>query len=364
MILYSIAKNGNIKTWESWVQAINDNEAIIFIQTSSKLGGKLTLRKEIIKTGKNLGKKNETSVYEQACLEVLSKYKKKQDQGYTHIIPTTKGINNLNFPQPMLAISFEKIKNIKFPIAAQPKLDGHRAIVTKCNGKIIFYSRLGKIINSLKHLENEIEPHINEGEFFDGELYSDEVAFEKLTSLIKKNQNESVRIKYHIYDTVLNIPFSERCQLIFDRFKNLQYINTVETVILSSEKDIDVYFNKCISSGLEGIMLRVHNSIYEAGFRSKNLIKLKPSIDDEFEIINIIEGVDRRVNNGPTLKVPILKCKTKEGKEFEVTAPGNMYEKDAIWHNKENYINKLVTVKYSRLTSEDKPFHPVAIRIR
>jgi len=388
--LYAPTKTGNIKVWRCEVLAGNDpdvgNPATLVITTKTKLDGKEVRREEEITQGKNLGKSNETTPYEQAVSEAGSRYRTKLDKGYKTEIPadTTKAnCNALGFPQPMLAKPIDKVKKIEFPAYFQPKLDGHRAIVTKKDNQMIMYSRQGKLITTMGHILNFLKDRIEEGQFLDGELYLHGEVLQNIGSYIKKLQPGSSKIRYWVYDIILDVPFVERLKILRKIFTSSSWsplgktpqtfegvqplevspasllwtgrVYRLETAMKESEF--------AISQGFEGGILRTPDKGYQAGFRSSHLLKIKVFDDSEYEIVDVSEGKDRIVND-VCLKVAVFTCETKNGLTFEVTAFGDMYEKDKIWHNREDYIGKIVTVKHSGYTKTGIPWHPVALRLR
>lgn len=84
--LYKRAKSGAIQQWTVSVQTEEDQEdtlvAVYVVKEQGQVGGKLQTYKEEIKQGKNLGKANETTPYEQAVLEANSDWRRKLDEGY------------------------------------------------------------------------------------------------------------------------------------------------------------------------------------------------------------------------------------------------------------------------------------------
>ena len=107
-------------------------------------GGKKVECNQIISIGKNIGKKNETSHYEQAILDAQSKWNKKRDLGYRN-----KNIKESEIIYPMLANDFHKHKSkMVFPCYAQPKLDGYRMIYNSSNKSC--NSRQGKDFEIIK----------------------------------------------------------------------------------------------------------------------------------------------------------------------------------------------------------------------
>lgn len=367
--LYAPTKTGNIKTWSAHVISCDSSPmATIEIVTQTKLGGKEVVRQDVIIEGKNLGKSNETTPYEQAVSEAESRYRKKIDQGYNVEIPkdTSKANSNaLGLPKPMLAHPIEKVKKIEFPAFWQAKLDGHRAIVTRHNGTLVMYSRQGKPITTMDHVLSYLEDKVEEGIYLDGELYVHGEILQNIGSLIKKKQEGSERVEYHVYDIMLDIPYVTRVKRILDLELNegVGPVVVVPTNHVTSMEQAQQLTEFAIEDGYEGGILRTPDEGYLAGFRSRQLLKIKKFDDSEHTIIDVVEGKDRLVNN-TALKVAVFICETPDGQRFECTAFGDQHEKDRIYHERADYIGKQLTVKHSGYTKDKKPWHPVALRLR
>jgi DNA ligase-1 len=112
-----------------------------------------------------------------------------------------------------------------------------------------------------------------------------------------------------------------------------------------------------VDQGYEGIIIR-RNAEYEY-FRSKNLLKLKHWIDEEFEIIDVLEGIGNR--SGMMGK---LVLKMKNGETFEANAKGTYAYYKELLINKKDYIGKMATLKYQNLTPAGKPRFGTIIAIR
>jgi DNA ligase-1 len=267
----------------------------------------------------------------------------------------------------MLAMPIENIgvKNIIWPAWVQTKFNGHRAIVTRHNGSLIMYSRRGKKIETMSHILEELEPLIKEGDFLDGELYIHGMSLQSIGSYIKRLQEKSSKVEYHVYDLISKEIFADRYKALQNLLKNqeLKYVQLVHTERIVNMEELQDFYRDALAKNYEGAMLRISNGKYLAGFRSRALIKVKPSEDAEFEIIAVKAGKDRNVNE-TQLKVAVFTCKTKDNKEFDVLAPGTQEEKDMAYHNRNNYLGKILTVQFMGYTEDGKPFHPVALQIR
>lgn len=365
--LFAKAKTGKIKYWEVEVRQHRTGSAELCIRHAAGLDDSPIERVEVFLTGKNIGKVNETTPYEQAFNEAQSRWKKQRDKGYSKSVETCSEANSntLGLPMPMLAYPIEKYKQeLPKQCWVQPKLNGHRCLAHKRDGEVILYSRQGKRIDTMPHIEAALQNLVRDGETWDGELYIHGERLQDIGSLVKRRQPGSERVEYHVYDCVMDAPFEARRERL---------VNTLYWVMLDDEsgpiwlvptdyvnyEELSDTFKWRRSEGYEGLMVRHTDKPYEVGFRSWSLLKVKGFEDAEFIVKDIIQGTPVRKPDGRVLEVPVLVC---DG--FKVTAPGTEDEKHAIWINRESYIGRPVTVKYYELTKDGVPFHPVALQFR
>jgi ATP-dependent DNA ligase len=357
--LYKRSATGKTLVWLISVEKTSKGFGRIKIEHGEE-GGKLQEKIEIISKGKNEGRKNATTPYDQAVLEVEARWKKQLNRkGYGETVEqsaTTRAAS------PMLALVFEKVKEIDWSTAfAQPKLNGFRCLARKEKGKIILLSRENQLIKTLPHLEAELLSAMEDGQSFDGELYGHGLSLAKIASLVKRHQDENVQIKYNLYDVMADVPYAERSKLLRSRVGGeFDHLKLVETVKVRTKDELITYQKHCIENGFEGAMLRHTKAGYDAGKRSKFLLKVKTFKDAEFKVIDAKEG------RGTYAGAAIFMCETADGHEFEVTAPGDMEQKRAYWRDHQKWLGKQLTVKFSEWTSgeEPVPFHPVAIEFK
>lgn len=351
-ILYDKSKNGKITKWECFVTKDCEIHTIHGYEDGKK-------QEDIIKikSGKNKGKINETTTYQQACNEAQSKWQKKYDSGYRE---TLEELEVLKI-KPMLAHKFEE-KRVYLPCYIQPKYDGVRCLSNK-NGMI---SRGGKEFHNLQHIKEELK-QIPENIFIDGELYSDEVGFQTIVSIVRRKNTihpKEKTIFLRIYDVILldkpNDNFFKRNLWLIRNIKNkFKFLKYSDTFRVEKMEEIKQYHDRFVfQEGYEGGIIRNSNGIYEIGERSYNLLKYKIFKDDEFEIIDVIDGKGREEN------LAIFVCKTKEGKVFN-TRPKGSYERRRKWlEQKQKYIGKMLTVRFFEYTDDNIPRFPVGIVIR
>jgi DNA ligase-1 len=360
-ILYKYTNTGAIQQWHIIVE---DDK---FWTVEGQKGGKLTTSLPTVCTSKNVGKVNETTPREQAVAEANAKHLKKRESGYylEHEL-----VNEKKFFEPMLAKDAKESKDLTFKVRTfvQPKLDGLRCI--NQDGKLM--SRNGKPYVACPHLEQSDTT-------FDGELYTHQYKddFNKIVSLCKKQKptpeelaESEAKVEMWVYDYPShNGVFSERYKALMeywsqnlDKFKGIKIVDTWE---VKSWDEIKKYHEIFLGKGYEGTIIRLDLGPYE-NKRSKQLLKYKDFIDEEFKIIGAEEGTGGRTG---TIGYFIMQHDKNPNQTFKSNVKGDFdYLKD-LWKNHKKYIGKSATVKYFQRTPKqadgtgDVPRFPYVIKI-
>ena len=363
MKLETIYKKTKTGATQEWTIEISDNK---YRTHSGQVGGQITTNAWTVVYGKNEGKANGTTDIEQALKEAIAKRTKKLESGYFESITN---IDTKQYFEPMLAAKWEDYKDkLTYPIYSQAKLDGIRCILTKDG----MFSRNGKPIISAPHIFDSVKPlfETNPDLVFDGELYADKFAndFNKIVSLVKKTKptaddlKESKElIEYHIYD----LPSSDKnfiqraydLAILFETHSELHpHCRIVETYKVPSEDVVTELYEKYVEEGYEGQMLRLDGK-YE-NKRSKNLLKHKSFVDEEYTILDICEGEGNRTGTAG-----YMVFQTAEGKPFKSNVKGTWDETAEMLKNKKQLIGKQATIKYFNLTPDGIPRFPFVINI-
>jgi len=357
--LYHKTSKGAINIWTVWSEG-----DCVYTEWGQKDGKMQTSCKKVEQ--KNLGKKNETSLEEQAVLEAKSLWIHKKERKYSETLEETKEIIFL----PMLADKFEDRKrflsNSDFPVYCQPKLNGLRSLAYWVDGKVRLMSRGGKTY-FLEHITNELEQILPENMFLDGELYIHSVPLQTLNKLIRPTKNfneESIKIEYRVYDCGdlknSNMIWIDRMNLLNEFFaqNHMNKIHVVETTQIDSVVGVYEYQTTCLGNGYEGAIVRLPNGLYKFGYRSHDLLKVKTFQDEEFEIVDYTNGIGKFEN------CIIYVCKTKEGNLFNVVPKGTFEDRKQWLLEGDSHIGKLLTVKFFDWTEDNIPQFPVGICIR
>lgn len=358
--LYKRSKNNKVQEWA--IEVRKDR----FRTFEGFVGGTITQSKWTVCKGKNLGTKKETTNIEQAQKEADAKILKLKKKDWTENI---EGIDNAKRKVlPMLAKKFEDEfdKLMQGPIrkiAVQPKLDGIRAL----NDSQFLYTKEGRIHTITSQHLFEATRNLIKDSILDGELYNHKfkVDFNKISSIVRMqnpliyqlNRAREV-LEYHLYDcNISNLSFEERYNILTSLFEHQNNIDKrvklVETHFIDAsdprliEKLLDLHI-KWIKEGYEGSMIRDADAYYKST-RVRCLLKRKESIEDEFELVDILSGR----GNKEGIATSIV-CRDSRGEEFSAGILGNESYCIELLKNKQRYIGKQVTVKFQNLTPERK----------
>jgi len=362
---YRRTASKNVVQWSIWIE---EDNGIYNIKTShGQKGGKIIEDAGVLIA---TGKSGRTPL-EQAILEHDSKVLKHRDTGYTF---NTDGININLAPVPMLAQNYEKhSKKIIFPAIAQPKLDGVRCTAKmESDGSVSLLSRKGKEFQLLDQIRKSVQAvGLPETFILDGELYSDDLDFQRVVGLVRKhtykNQqdiDDMKKVKLNVFDAMdtasPNMTFLER----WKKAKSYVGLDTTNTLTMvpcyrvDDENQIKVLLHKFLADGDEGVMIRNIKSPYEQGKRSYHLQKYKLFFDDEYKIVDALEG------QGNDIGTVVWVCETPTGQRFKCRPKGTQAVRRDWYRNRKNYFGKLLTVKYQELTNDGIPRFPVGLAIR
>jgi bifunctional non-homologous end joining protein LigD len=239
--------------------------------------------------------KKDKSVISNATLEVLEKK--------SIAIQTNE---RAEFIKPMLAHNIEKPFDDKNWIF-ETKYDGYRAIAVINPDQVNLFSRNHLSFNkNFKEIADELKK-INHVAVLDGEIViEDETGrsdFQLLQNYIKTGKG---KLKYYVFD-ILNLDGNETSNLSLLQRKELVEILLnkfkLSNVFYSQhirEKGISFY-EQAIKKNLEGIMAKEANSLYRAGKRSIEWLKIRISQQEEAIIIGITESKTTRSYFGALL---------------------------------------------------------------
>lgn len=408
--LFSRDSKGNIVTWKAKV--VNTGNQVDICKSYGLLDGQHAITWERNVQGKNIGKANETTPFEQAILKVESAIKRKKDKGYKSM--EDLGIGSLEeldsvLPKyrtdaegrikPMKAQQYYRSKKdwkapdgtvyddrkyyymqnphvekepksiiTKFPAMAQPKINGVRATISLFNGQPKILSKEGKdyeIPHILDYLRQKTDAFIWDGEdiVLDGELYIHGEPLQEIASAVKKVSLITQRVIYVVFDLAVE----DMNQL--ERWKTLKALHTehfsdlaspielIRSVKVPNDKLAQEITDKFISQGYEGSIFRDFNAQYKFGGRPMTMTKLKRTISEEFKIVDVLPQ-DKDPTKGNFI------CVNENGKTFAVNPKGTDDYKRKVLIFKKSFIGHNLTLTFYEWTADRIPFHSIDMSIR
>lgn len=256
---------GTVKIWDSgiYLPLVSDDEHWEFILKGKKLKGEFSLVKIKSKQNNN-----------------WLLIKMKNDMG-------KKIKSNNKMPhqiKPMLATLINEPfdKNDWF---FEIKWDGYRAIAEIEKEKVKLYSRnLQPFENKFGVITDELKK-INHDAVLDGEIVAldkdGKPSFQYLQDYEKNPKRELV---YYVFDVLFLDGIDLQNNPLWERKKILsEIIPKTGQIILSEhiEKNGIEFFEAAKKQGLEGIMAKDRNSIYQQGVRGQNWLKIKTHLRQE-----------------------------------------------------------------------------------
>ena len=421
-VLYKKNSKGTIICWTATVKqgAAGVNISMI----SGELNGKQTetLRANI--KGKNKGKANETSPFEQAELEVVALYKRRKRLGYKsladlNIVIDAFSVTNLeqelltNLPinttdaegnlKPMKCQQYYRSKKnwvdptgkewsdrkyyyltnpyaekekgaiiIKFPCYGQPKINGVRAfILLSDEGEVKILSKEG-LEYDLPHIKDFFEARkelftFDDGEreqdvIFDGELYMPGEILGDLVPAIRTFGLNTHRVEFHVFDiAITNVANNARLIYLKEILNTFDVLGSPVVRVVSSLIRNDMEAQNYTDGCIK---LGYEGAIFRDGKAYYGFGKRPMTIVKLKRTISkefLIVDIVRQDKN-PELGLYV--CRTEDGVEFKVTPHGSNDFKQEILYTRHHIVGKQLTCEFYEYTDEGKPFHIISNIIR
>lgn len=354
--LYSRTSDGSVQIWYMEQQ---ENR---YRSVSGRQDGKHVESAWTEVFGKNTGRSNATSDAEQCTKEIQSKYKKQLKTGYFEDVAE---IDNALFFEPMLAKKFTDEQhrlNWHSGIGVQIKFNGSRMIATKSG----LFTRQGERYLSVPHIEEALKPFFEKypEAVLDGECFNHDLRekLNELMSLVRKTVNITSAdlkrsrelVRYYVYDgfgcgATASDGYLKRKSSLDMALDGVEFIEDVETHIVHSEKSFLELYNSFLDEKQEGAMIRILDKPYE-NKRSKWLLKYKPTMDSEFEIVKITEGKGNWAG-----RARIITLRMADGREFDADFKGTMEEAEKFLKDSAKYVGMRVTIFFNAYTGLGVP---------
>ncbi len=269
-----------------------------------------------------------------------------------------------------LSTNIEHFSTFPDMYIVEPKFDGLRAIcIVRDENNIEFLTRFGNKVYNVDIIEKEIISQVDKlkGYVLDGELYSkdwNETVSITKTMKVKKNADNLI---FYVFDILpledfenkhSNIPLYKRKKLLESLLKDTDHVKKIKYHEIESMQEVYQLYDDYIEQGLEGIMLKRKDSTYKFR-RSKDWLKVKAILSDEFLVVDVIEG-----NGKYKGMLGAVVIKLKDGRLMKVGTGFTDNQRIKFWQNKELILNKYIEVAYQEYTKDGKLRNPRFVRVR
>jgi DNA ligase-1 len=248
------------------------------------------------------------------------------------------------------------------------KLDGVRCltVIDHENQTVTQYTRNGKVLENFTHITEALSKHIDQFErsyVLDGEVVSD--SFQALMKQVHRKDNVQAQdAKLMLFDIVPLFEFKQGKSTmgqrrrsnflkdfkhIFEECGNIDIVPQKEfdLDILTDEIEFKDYMKELVDAGLEGVMIKDPNAVYECK-RSTSWLKMKPFIEVSLEVIGYEEGTGR--NQG---RLGAVICEGEDdGKKISVHCGSGFSDSDRseLWAGRDSLVGQIIEVRADAVT--------------
>jgi ATP dependent DNA ligase domain len=362
---------------------------------SGVVGGKIRdTVPTITREGKSQKSSAATNPFCQALRDALGLYNKKCRKVAVEVVAEAGADAQAHVrPLPMLA-QVAKMDGLDWtrPMWVQRKFNGVRAVAVLEDNAVVMYSRSGIAYPGFDKIKAELLPVLQEypsGVHLDGEIYKHGKTLNEISGQARGGTAEDVEyMAYDMFDSDKpKMLYTERRRELNDLLACVEgvYVKPVETYDAVSEANVNMLYTRFRAEGYEGAMLRLED-VYKYsynGHHCKQLLKIKPTYDDEYEIVGWTVG-----RKGKAAAALMLKCTigdverrnivdeskpvdpqriAPEKRIFDVTPMGEIADRDALavkmaeiqpsmkTYFEENWLGRKITIYFAELSPYGVP---------
>ncbi len=403
-MVYKLDSKGVLRCWRAWVE-IRDDGVVIENNESGIVDGKLTGTPIPITVGGNIGKKSETSPFQQACKNITSKYKKKRKEGYVEDIedfeekgvmgakhwdvgkrhmsqyalhqPKLDGIRNNFIEEKLMSRGNKEFAPHMYDLpwfdylmrSGKPEADGeiyiHGVDLNDISALTTKYRMTTKeFLTYCDQDEGGVQINLKAADIiaqiYTGSFYQDKDTI-KLAEKCSKScyyfpgaklsdiaMVGSMELEYWVFD----LPdrekrADERNFELIEWLKDNQEALDAGIVLVEGVEfdiaDIEEINESYVELGFEGTMVRKPSGLYAYGHKSADILKFKLFVDAEWTIEDYV--LDKQGN-------PTFVFSSALGHEFKVRPTGSAAWRRTLLENIDSVIGSSCTLRYQTLHTD------------
>ena len=308
----------------------------------------------------------------QQCSESQEKWMRKILAKNISIGISTASINEVSpgfIPtfEVALAQKFE-FKRMNGPVYVEPKLDGIRCLAIVNDGQAKLFTRAGKPLTNFDNTIGKELSKLKDG-CYDGEIMGKD--FTDLMRQVYRKENVNVDDSYFaIFDY---LPLDE-WETKKGKSNLIKRKNILDTIFLENtfvfltqvscirlddptEGSLKEIHDSCVEKGYEGIMIKDPDSFYSFG-RDWSVMKYKAFFDADCVVIDLKEGTGKHEGKLGSFLVDY------NGIEVNVGSGLNDELRELIWKDKNEYIGRIIEVRYQEETPDGSLRFPTFVCFR
>lgn len=289
-------------------------------------------------------------------------------------------------------------RKLKFPLYAEPKLDGVRVLTFVTESEVRFFSRAGKEFSTFDHLKEPVKRMVSEwlaahpenlkldsSWVIDSEVVSG--SFNKTVSEVRRKDDQALDAKIYIFDILPMQTFrggtKEGCKLagdytsrrirlksLFNYAKKEDPIRLLPRFVVTKEAEIHALYEEMRANGLEGLIIKDPKGLYHRR-RNHAWAKIKAEESVDVPIVDAFEGEGKYVGMLGGLVVNYNGVRVSVGGGFTDEQRKQFWY---AWLNvsgdpefdlcRSMMEGRLIEVQYHEVTPDGSLRHPRFIRFR
>lgn len=290
----------------------------------------------------------------------------------------------------MLAHKYEEARIKEWPQIIEPKLDGVRTLAIVKGRSVKFVSRTGKEFTSFEHLADTVleavaafeatmpsySPYLNTSGFvLDGEMVSGN--FNETVSQVRKKDTAALDAEFHIFDLLplqlftagkaFPAGYMDRRQALEQLVQNAgEQLKAVPRYFVNSHAEIRSYYDKVRARGLEGLIVKPPQHIYQCK-RSHSWQKVKNEETHDLTVTGAFEGEGKYEGMLGGLVVDFNGVSVRVGGGFSDQQRQEFwaaYLNDLLLDYPELLLGRMIEVEAHEVTPDGSLRHPRFVRFR
>lgn len=274
----------------------------------------------------------------------------------------------------MKGVSIKRGDELGFPVIAEEKLDGVRCLVQVLGNRVNYISYAGKELHNLSDYDElwlRIRDEFNLAMFDCEFVYKDfDATYKVVRSKKRPAWFDPLGGRFFLLDDPTRVLTYRPTLLKLAEIADSGYptIRRPYKEYCHSLADVQDLFNRVVTNGGEGLMLKAPFGYYTQGGRTKAWGKLKRQETVDCVILGTQEAIDKYGQPKGVLGSFIVHFKLEGDESWRVADASasklTLLERRNMWANRMQLIGKWCEVQYMQVDRAGGLRHPVFLRIR